>query len=61
MNLLEQYYHPSNGGRWSGTLSNFMKELTAHLCKRLVAEHYAATNAANGSDEGGGWGGVAGW
>ncbi|KAL4431419.1 hypothetical protein ABPG75_006675 [Micractinium tetrahymenae] len=48
--LMEQYYHPSNSGRWSGTLSNFMKECTNHLCKRLVAEHYAATNATSGSD-----------
>ncbi|KAI3424360.1 hypothetical protein D9Q98_009913 [Chlorella vulgaris] len=52
-NLLEQYYHPSNSGRWSATLSNFMRELTTHLCKRLVAEHYAAIGAANGSDSDG--------
>lgn len=37
--------------RWSGTLSNLLKELTTHLCKRLVAEHYAASNAHAGSDE----------
>ena len=30
-----------------------MKELTHHLCKRLVAEHYAALKAHNGSDSGG--------
>lgn len=48
--LMEQYYHPSNSGRWSGTLSNFMKECTNHLCKRLVGEHYAATGAGTGSD-----------
>ncbi len=29
-----------------------MRELTTHLCKRLVAEHYAAIGAANGSDSG---------
>ena len=37
---------------WSGTLSNLMKELTHHLCKRLVAEHYASINARTGSDSG---------
>ena len=29
-----------------------MKETTHHLCKRLVAEHYAAMNARSGSDSG---------
>ena len=48
--LLEQYMHPSNGGRWSATLSNFLKELSHHFCKRLVSEHYVSVNAAYGSD-----------
>ena len=43
---------PGSQRRWSGTLSNFMKECTHHLCKRLVAEHYAAVGARNGSDSG---------
>lgn len=29
-----------------------MKELTHHLCKRLVAEHYASLGARTGSDSG---------
>ena len=50
--LLEQYCHPSNSGRWSGTLVNLMKELGAHLAKRLVAEHVAAGGAASDSGMG---------
>jgi hypothetical protein len=48
--LVDQYYHPSNGGRWTPGLSLFMREAAGHLCKRLVAERYAATGVANGSD-----------
>jgi hypothetical protein len=38
--------------RWSGTLSNLLKELTAHLCKRLVAEHSAAERQRAAAVEG---------
>jgi len=36
--LLEQYYHPSNGGKWTGGLALFLREIAGHLCQRLVAE-----------------------
>ena len=36
--LLEQYYHPSNGGKWTGGLALFLRESAAMLCHRLVAE-----------------------
>lgn len=44
--LLEQYYHPSNGGKWTAGLAIFLRELTAHLCRRLVAEHYVSVDAS---------------
>lgn len=37
--IFEQYYHPSNGGKWSSGLAMFLRELAIHLCNRLVAEH----------------------
>lgn len=37
--IFEQYYHPSNGGKWSSGLAMFLRELAIHLCSRLVAEH----------------------
>lgn len=40
--LLEQYFHPSNGGKWTPTLATFLKSAVSHLADRLVAEHYAA-------------------
>jgi hypothetical protein len=36
--LLEQYYHPSNGGKWTAGLALFLRETAGHLCQRLVAE-----------------------
>ena len=48
--LLEQYFHPSNGGRWTATLSNFLREASDYFCSRLISEHYTATNAKFGSD-----------
>ncbi|KAH7621507.1 hypothetical protein Ndes2526B_g03845 [Nannochloris sp. 'desiccata'] len=36
--LLEQYYHPSNGGKWTGGLALFLRETAGHLCQRLVTE-----------------------
>jgi len=40
--LLEQYYHPSNGGKWTGGLALFLRETAGHLCQRLVAERGGA-------------------
>lgn len=37
--IFEQYYHPSNGGKWSGSLALFLRNLCDNFCKRLVAEH----------------------
>ena len=35
--MLEQYYHPSNEGRWSGGLEEFLRHSTAYFLKRLAA------------------------
>ncbi|KAL4185907.1 hypothetical protein AMTRI_Chr10g8130 [Amborella trichopoda] len=36
--LLEPYYHPSNGGRWTSTLERFLWYLVAIFQKRLLHE-----------------------
>ena len=36
--LLEQYYHPSNGGKWTSSLALFLREVSGQLCRRLVIE-----------------------
>ncbi|GAB4849826.1 hypothetical protein Ancab_004625 [Ancistrocladus abbreviatus] len=38
VNLLEQYYHPSNGGRWTYSLERFLFYLVAIFQKRLQHE-----------------------
>ncbi|XP_074569693.1 proteasome activator subunit 4 [Curcuma longa] len=37
-NLLEQYYHPSNGGRWTYSLEQFLRYLVINFQKRLQLE-----------------------
>lgn len=37
-NLLEQYYHPSNGGRWTYSLERFLRYLVINFQKRLQHE-----------------------
>ncbi|KAF9673186.1 hypothetical protein SADUNF_Sadunf11G0122400 [Salix dunnii] len=37
-NLLEQYYHPSNGGRWTYSLERFLFHLVIMFQKRLQRE-----------------------
>lgn len=37
-NLLEQYYHPSNGGRWTSSLERFLRQLVISFQKRLQYE-----------------------
>ncbi|KFK38668.1 hypothetical protein AALP_AA3G144500 [Arabis alpina] len=38
VNLLEQYYHPSNGGRWTYSLEGFLLHLVIAFQKRLQRE-----------------------
>lgn len=38
VNLLEQYYHPSNGGRWTYSLERFLLYLVVMFQKRLQRE-----------------------
>lgn len=38
VNLLEQYYHPSNGGRWTYSLERFLQYLVVAFQKRLQHE-----------------------
>ncbi|KAL6203633.1 hypothetical protein ACLB2K_027333 [Fragaria x ananassa] len=38
VNLLEQYYHPSNGGRWTYSLERFLLHLVISFQKRLQNE-----------------------
>lgn len=38
VDLLEQYYHPSNGGRWSYSLERFLRYLVYYFQKRLAQE-----------------------
>ncbi|KVI02352.1 Armadillo-type fold [Cynara cardunculus var. scolymus] len=38
VNLLEQYYHPSNGGRWTYSLERFLFHLVYTFQKRLQQE-----------------------
>ncbi|XP_073279916.1 proteasome activator subunit 4-like isoform X2 [Primulina huaijiensis] len=39
VNLLEQYYHPSNGGHWTYSLERFLFHLVNLFQKRLHQEH----------------------
>uniref|UniRef100_A0A7N0VL51 Proteasome activator subunit 4 n=1 Tax=Kalanchoe fedtschenkoi TaxID=63787 RepID=A0A7N0VL51_KALFE len=41
VNLLEQYYHPSNGGRWTYSLERFLFYLVLIFQKRLLSEKRA--------------------
>ncbi|PIA58294.1 hypothetical protein AQUCO_00500316v1 [Aquilegia coerulea] len=38
VNLLEQFYHPSNGGRWTYSLERFLRYLVITFQKRLQRE-----------------------
>ncbi|KAK2971931.1 hypothetical protein RJ640_004951 [Escallonia rubra] len=38
VNLLEQYYHPSNGGRWTYSLERFLFHLVITFQRRLQSE-----------------------
>ncbi|KAE8725691.1 Proteasome activator subunit 4 [Hibiscus syriacus] len=44
VNLLEQYYHPSNGGRWTYSLERFLIYLVITFQKRLQHEQQNVDN-----------------
>lgn len=39
--LIANYYHPSNGGRWSLPLGSFLINIASSLCSRVVEERKA--------------------
>ncbi|KAJ6818123.1 proteasome activator subunit 4 [Iris pallida] len=43
-NLLEQYYHPSNGGRWTNSLERFLRHLVICFQKRLQHEQLSSSD-----------------
>ncbi|XP_030931449.1 proteasome activator subunit 4-like isoform X2 [Quercus lobata] len=45
VNLLEQYYHPSNGGRWTYSLERFLFHLVIQFEKRLQHEQQNTENS----------------
>ncbi|KAG5550916.1 hypothetical protein RHGRI_009372 [Rhododendron griersonianum] len=45
VNLLEQYYHPSNGGRWTYSLERFLQYLVTAFQKRLQHEQWNEDNS----------------
>ncbi|KAI8012454.1 Proteasome activator subunit 4 [Camellia lanceoleosa] len=45
VNLLEQYYHPSNGGRWTYSLERFLLYLVITFQKRLQHEQQNEENS----------------
>ncbi|EPS72801.1 hypothetical protein M569_01955, partial [Genlisea aurea] len=49
VNLLEQYYHPSNGGRWTQSLEQFLYHLVNLFLKRL--RHEKLNEGMNGQVE----------
>uniref|UniRef100_A0A0A9DAT7 Binding n=1 Tax=Arundo donax TaxID=35708 RepID=A0A0A9DAT7_ARUDO len=40
INFLEQFYHPSNGGRWTYSLERFLRHLVVYFEKRLQLEQF---------------------
>ncbi|XP_038972814.1 proteasome activator subunit 4 isoform X1 [Phoenix dactylifera] len=44
-NLLEQYYHPSNGGRWTSSLERFLRHLVISFQKRLQDEQLKTSDS----------------
>ncbi|KAF3973789.1 hypothetical protein ACB098_06G003200 [Castanea mollissima] len=45
INLLEQYYHPSNGGQWTYSLERFLFHLVTQFKKRLKYEQQNPNNS----------------
>lgn len=50
--LLEQYFHPSNTGKWTPGLAIFLKYMCYHLNERLVSEHSVRRHGKEDSDSG---------
>ncbi|KAL8135505.1 hypothetical protein AgCh_010229 [Apium graveolens] len=48
VNLLEQFYHPSNGGRWTYSLERFLFHLVASFQKRLQNEQKKSNYGTQG-------------
>ncbi|KAK3129031.1 hypothetical protein QOZ80_6BG0470430 [Eleusine coracana subsp. coracana] len=44
INFLEQFYHPSNGGRWTYSLERFLRYLVVYFEKRLQHEQFESVN-----------------
>ncbi|GAV74776.1 DUF3437 domain-containing protein [Cephalotus follicularis] len=44
VDLIEQYYHPSNGGRWTYSLERFLLHLVITFQKRLHREQWKTDN-----------------
>jgi hypothetical protein len=42
INFLEQFYHPSNGGRWTYSLERFLRYLVFYFERRLQHEQFYA-------------------
>jgi proteasome activator subunit 4 len=42
VNFLEQFYHPSNGGRWTYSLERFLRYLVLYFERRLQHEQFEA-------------------
>uniref|UniRef100_A0A0D9WPL1 Proteasome activator complex subunit 4 C-terminal domain-containing protein n=1 Tax=Leersia perrieri TaxID=77586 RepID=A0A0D9WPL1_9ORYZ len=42
VNFLEQFYHPSNGGRWTYSLERFLQYLVIYFARRLQHEQFEA-------------------
>lgn len=42
IDFLEQYYHPSNGGSWTGSLQRLLRLLVFYFLKRLAHERNSA-------------------
>ncbi|MED6148307.1 hypothetical protein PIB30_051930 [Stylosanthes scabra] len=45
IDILEQYYHPSNGGRWTYSLERFLFHLVLQFQKRLQNEQLGTKNS----------------
>ncbi|KAI4307795.1 hypothetical protein L6164_030939 [Bauhinia variegata] len=53
VNILEQYYHPSNGGRWTYSLERFLFHLVIQFQKRLQHEQQCTNNSRKDEHLGG--------
>lgn len=39
VNLIEQFYHPSNGGQWTSILASFLNHMTNTFMKKLAKQY----------------------